>query len=280
MAEGERRRGTVFHEWPLVLFTVLAMAGGGIGVSSLMRGLLTASPPALSLEERLLVGVLLAGGAVLSAEHLGKPFRGPLVFRGVGRSPLSGEVLALALTLVCAFLGTFSIGYPRIQMVLDILVGTGSVALLLAIGAVYRLPGQLAWGGPSTVQPLVAGSAWGLLWVVGLGEVGPGAGLVAALWVALLADALLAGYRLIRLEGAPDRGEIMHPGAFHHRRPLQLGRLALSSLVSPTLILVGAPVLALLTFSGSILVDRCAFYALAVRQTTESEVARVESLLG
>jgi DMSO reductase anchor subunit len=235
--------------------------------------------PVLSLPERLLLAGLLVGGAVLSAGHLGRPSRGPLALRGLGRSPLSAEVFVLTVTAGCALLASIPVGTSTLRTILDGLTSVGSVALLLLIGAVYRLPGQLAWGGPVTVQPLVAGSAWGLLWAVGLDEVGPGAGLVAALWVALLADAVLAGYRLIRLEDAPDRGEILHPRAFHRRRPLQMGRLALSSLASPVLLLTGAPVLALLAFSGSILVDRYAFYALAVRQTTESEVARVEALL-
>jgi len=279
MNQPESRRGGRFHEGPLVLFTALATAGGGIGAASLVRALVQGTMPGLSNRERVLVAGLLASGAVLSAGHLGRPSRGPLAFRGLGRSPLSAEVLALTLTAGCALLGATWGGTGNLRVVLDGLTGVGSVALLLLIGGVYRLPGQLAWGGAVTIQPLATGSAWGLLWVVGQDGIGPGTGLVTALWVAFLADAVLAGYRLIRLEEAGYRGEIVHPGAFHRRRPLQLGRLALSSLASPALLLAGAPVLALLAFSGSLLVDRYAFYALAVRQTTESEIARVEALL-
>lgn len=280
MAQRERHRGRAFHEWPLVLFTALATAGGGIGVVSLIRGLLTASTPAISLDERLLVGVLLVGGAVLSARHLGKPVRGPLAFRGVGRSPLSGEVLALALTSTCAFLGTFAIGYPRIQVVLDILVGAGSVTLLLTVGAVYQLPGQLSWRGPVAFQPLLLGTAWGLIRAVGLDGPGPELGLLPAAGAVLVADGLLVCYRWMRLNDRSTQGEVGYPGPFRRRTLLLGGRLVLSALVSPALVLAGVPSLALLAFSLALLMDRYAFYALAVRQTTESEVERVEAFLG
>jgi hypothetical protein len=128
-------------------------------------------------------------------------------------------------------------------------------------------------------QPLFAGAAWGLIRAVGLDGPGPAFGLPSATGVFLVADALLVAFRWVRLHGRSVQGEIVYPGPFRLRGLLLGGRLALSTLVSPALLLAGAPVPALLAFSLALLMDRYTFYALAVRLTTESEVARVEALL-
>jgi hypothetical protein len=56
-------------------------------------------------------------------------------------------------------------------------------------------------------------------------------------------------------------------------------RLALSALAAPLALLGGWWSLALCALSLALILDRFGFYALAVRQTSESEVARVEGLL-
>jgi hypothetical protein len=197
----------------------------------------------------------------------------------LGRSPLSGEILTLALTAGCALLGVLVGGAGTLSTVLHGLAGVGCLTLLLLIGAVYRIPGQLAWEGWVALQPLFTGVAWGLMWVVLESESGSGIDLLPALWMALLADAVFSASRWVRLEPAHERGEKVHPGAFRRRRLLLVGRLSLSSLLSPAFLLAGFLTPGLLAFSAALLLDRYAFYALAVRQTTEAEVARVEALL-
>ena len=269
-----------FHEMPLVLFTALSVAGGGVGVAALIRGALSPTVPTLSTGEGILRAVLLGVGVLISAGHLGKPLRGPLALRGLGRSPLSNEVLALAGALAGA-LG--ALAYPEAGASLAVFSGIacfGAVVLLLSIGLVYNLPGQLVWRGAAVAHPLMMAVAWGLL--VALegwnGAPSPPA-LSPVFWIALVTDGVLAGYRYTSLEGMKRGGEASYPSLFKRRKGLWASRILLSHLVTPLALALGTWGLAVLSFSLAVLVDRFAFYALAVRVTTESEVARVEALL-
>ena len=146
-----------FHELPLVLFTTLGIAGAGVGSAHLLRVGFEAGALALSVREGVLLSTLLFLGLILSAGHVGKPLRGPLALKGVGRSPLSNEVLALGVTLG---MGVLSLGAEglfggsgfspdsRLPGAVGLLASLGSVAFLLALGALYDLPGRLTWQGP------------------------------------------------------------------------------------------------------------------------------------
>ena len=156
-----------FHEMPLVWFTALGIAGGGIGVANLLEALLGSGSPTLTRPEALVLCALLAGGALLSAGHLGKPLRGPLALRGVLRSALSNEVGVLGLTLGAGAVGAAFPYAPLVSEVSGALAGFGSVGFLLAVGAVYALPNQLAWRGLVAFHPLVLDVTWGLLFLLG-----------------------------------------------------------------------------------------------------------------
>lgn len=280
-----RTRIAGFHELPLVLFTTLGIAGGGIGTSSLVEAAIAGASPVLSPSQGMMLCVLLGAGFLLSAGHLGKPLRGPLALRGVGRSALSNEILALGIALGGGLLGVTLPSAHPLQSVAGLLAGFGSLAFLLTLGVVYRLPGQLTWRGPALVHPLVLGTAWGLLMGFGgegisdaVSTPGPGSRL-PVFWLALLADALLLAYRWRVVEMARGEGEPRHFPAFRFRRGLLGVRAAFVSVLTPLAFLGRGWGAALLALSLGLFMDRLLFYALAVRRTTESEVARVEALL-
>ena len=156
----------------------------------------------------------------------------------------------------------------------------GSVAFLLALGILYSLPGQLSWRGPAVGHPLVLGTAWGLL--LGLGGSQPlgDAAFPPLLGVVLAVDGALVILRIRSLWKDQGAGEASYP-QFNAWGVWGLGiRLFLSTVVAPLSLLSGGWGGAVLALSLAIFLDRMAFYALAVVTTTESEVARVEALLG
>jgi anaerobic dimethyl sulfoxide reductase subunit C (anchor subunit) len=265
---------------PLVLFTGLGVAGGGIGVAALIRGALAGTLPVLSRGEGILIAAMLGVGSLISARHLGRPLRGPLALRGLGRSPLSNEILALSVALAGALLALATPEGGAVQRIFSGITGLGSVAFLLSIGVVYSLPGQLAWRGAPVAHPLVLGMAWGLLFGLGgLGGPAPPA-LELLFWVVLAADGVLAADRFASQERMKGKGQASHPALFGIRRSLWGSRILLSHLVAPLALALDTWTLAVVSLSLAVLVDRFAFYALAIRTTTESEVARVEALLG
>jgi DMSO reductase anchor subunit len=264
---------------PLVWFTALGIAGGGIGAAKLLTAVLLGSAPSLTGWEALVLCALLGGGLLLSAGHLGRPLRGPLAFRGIARSALSREILTLAVTLAGGAVGAAFSSTPLLGWGSGVVVGFGSVAFLLAVGDVYALPNQLAWRGPVALHPLVLGLAWGLLFLLGSSGTPMPSSLLPALWVTLLADTTLVGYRILVAGRRGGDGELSHPGAFRLRGGLWGLRLGLSAMATPLAFGAGRWGLALVCLSLAVLLDRWTFYALAFRATTESEVARVEALL-
>lgn len=266
-----------FHETPLVLFSGLAIAGAGIGSANLLAGLLGGGWVLSETRAFLLSGLLLLA-MIASAGHLGRPLRGPLVLLGVGRSPLSNEILVLGLALAS---GSLSLLLPegRWDTIPGLVASVASVLLLMALGGVYALPGQMAWGGASALSPLALGLAWGLLLDAGLPGGAPAAIGTILLWVALLLDGGLTVSRWLSLERYAPGTEITHPQLFHRRKMLLGARFALASMATPLALLAGVWPLAIILFAGAIFLDRLGFYALSFRRTTESEVRRVESLL-
>ncbi len=131
-----------FHELPLVFFSALGIAGGGVGLANLLRVVFSGGGLALSRTEALVLVGLLLGGAILSTGHLGQPQRSPLVLRRLFRSPLSDEILALGVVLgggsVALFLPP---GHP-FQPAVGLIVSLGSIAFLVALG---KGPGGGLW---------------------------------------------------------------------------------------------------------------------------------------
>ena len=268
-----------FHETPLVLFSTLGIAGAGIGAATLVRAFLSSSLPVVSRSEALLLSLLLGVGTLISAGHLGRPLRGPLALRRLGKSPLSNEILAVGIALLGAGL---CVGLPAdfaLRWIASVLACLGSLGFLLALGAVYDIPGQLAWRGSAVFQPLALATAWGLLLGFDRSFSPEVAGGVSVFLVVLLLDGVLVVGRNALTNRGRRLGVPVHPGVFRWRGILLATRLVSSGVAAALTILGDLDGAALLALSLALLVDRFGFYGLAIRWTSESEVARVEALL-
>lgn len=276
-------RAHAFHEAPLVVFTALSVMGAGVGAAHLVGALLGFWSLSVSRPVALLLTTLMAAGFLVSAGHLGRPLRGMRALRRVGTSPLSREVVAVGATVG---LGVACVLLPAgadVAPWLGLLLSAASLATLLSLGAVYRLAHQLAWRGPTVMHPLVLGalSGWVVLSVLGGGAVDSGGAVPAwtVLGALLTADVALWLLRVQGWSSARSDAEAHHRWGERSRTPLILGRLLLGTLAPVALLLAGAASWALLSLTLGVLVDRLAFYALALRRSTEAEVARVEALL-
>ena len=274
---GDARGPVTFHELPLVLFSALATAGAGVGAVHLLSGFL-GNGWAFSPARALVVTCLLLVAGVISGFHLGRPLRGPLALRGSGRSPLSNEILALAAAVVFAGSGLILPDGPWMPF-LGVLAALFSLFFLLALGKVYVLPGQVAWRGLAATAPLVMGLTWGLILDVGLSGGIPGSFGRVLVWAGLILDGAISLGRWRSLEVWAGESQVVHPALFRRRRLLLGARIALASLATPGALLWAGWDAAAAVFLGAVLLDRFGFYALALRQTTEAEVRRVEALL-
>jgi len=279
MTRVEVREGAGFHEPPLVLFTALATAGAGVGAAHLCLAFLGWVPWVPSVGVMTLIGALLAVGLLFSVGHLGRPLRSPLALFRVGRSPLSNEVLVVGSTLAASVLTVvLPTGHPLIAP-LSVTALVGSFLTLLALGLVYRLPGQLTWAGPVLIHPLVLGIAFGLTILLADLPIGTRARGELLILVILLVDGLLVWERTRRIGGALHRGLPAQPSFMGRRGAAFTFRILLGILLPAAALLGGRRELAWLCLFLNLFLDRFLFYGFAVRGNTEAEVMRAEATL-
>lgn len=263
-----------FHEWPLVLFTTLAIMGAGLLATPLVAWLAAGTPaPAAA---AIPWGALLLGtGLLVSLAHLGRPLRAPLVWRGIGRSRLSAEIAAGGTALV---LGVTTAALPYVSPTLDVLTGLAAVAFVVALGLVYNLPGQQTWRGPVVWMPLSAAAGFGAVSLMGIwGEAVVALGALAA--AALAADTVLLLARRLLLVWPREPLSPRYPALFARQPLLLAARFALVDILPGVSLFAGHPLAAAVLLALGIFVDRLAFYGLACQRTTEAEVQNVEGLL-
>ena len=258
---------------PLVAFTSLAIAGAGLVSACALSQALQGYAPAWGLAAGV---ILLAAGLLVSVGHLGRRRRAPLAVHGAGRSALSNEVLlagaALGLAMVAgglAWAGGVSGGVVAAAGVVNAL-------FLLSVGLVYRLEGQLTWQGFSVLTPLTGGLAFG---AIVLGSLAGADG--AMRWVLLLPaiDALVFSQRWRDISNIPYSAAML-ASAWHLRRTqLLAARFFLLDAVPFFVLAVSPSPVAIVLAAIGLALDRIGFYALALQQTTEHEVASVESRL-
>ena len=273
---GFRRK---FHEMPLVLFTTLAMTAGGIGIGRLALAALGAGGWGATAGEAAAVGGLLALGIAFSTFHLGRPSRAGLALRRAGRSPLSNEVVVTGLTVVT---GVVVVVFPEGQAVArftSILLPLLAALVLLTLGLVYRLPGQLAWPNLAVASPVVLGTVFGLVLHWGWGTWEGGGTVLVVLLAFWMLDLVVTVARGIGLEKAGKLGEPSYADFFSHRRASLGARILFVNILPPLALLMGWVPLAVPLLGVGILLDRLAFYGLSVERTTESEVERVEAVI-
>lgn len=147
-----------WHEWPLMLFTVLGqVAVGGFIVLgfSLMRKELIADERRSILKGMFFVWVLLGIGFLASTFHLGSPGRAFNALNRIGSSGLSNEVAlgvlffaAGGLYWLLAVAGKMPAGANLIWLVIAMALGLGFVYTM--VGA-YKIPTVLTWNNGYTL---------------------------------------------------------------------------------------------------------------------------------
>lgn len=147
------------HELPLVFFTVLTQAGAGAFI------LLYVAHKLSQVSDRQLgVGlfctmVLFALGAVCSTFHLGMPMRALNAFSGIGRSPMSNEILATALFGVVGGLSALGLLLKKGESGLfNALAGLAmllGIAFIAMVPMVYQLDTVSTWGNSYTTLVMV-----------------------------------------------------------------------------------------------------------------------------
>jgi DMSO reductase anchor subunit len=271
----ERPAASAFHEWPLVVFTTLAIMGAGMLTTPLLAWPI-AGTPAPAADAMPWGALLLGAGLLVSLAHLGRRLRAPLAPLGLGRSRLSAEIVLAGVALL---FGAVSAVFHYLSPVLDVAAAVAAVSFLVALGLVYSLPGQQTWRGAVAWMPLSGGLGFGAVALAGIW----GGALVALGSVAAVVLAADAGLLILRRAAVVFPRTALaprYPSLFARRQFLLAARFALVDILPGVCLLVGLPKGAAGLLALGILVDRLSFYGLACQHTTEVEVARVEGLLG
>ena len=196
-----------FDEFSLALFTTLAPAGTIAFIALALARLLERDHEAAVRIDRLAAlpfSVVLVG-FIASATHLGTPANALHVFSGVGRSPLSNEVLAAVAFLFLAgsyWMAAFKQHFPdsvaKPWLVLACAAGAALVACTSLAYAVDTVPTWNTWYTPANLwfSALLAGPVIGLLFLhlARAGRRRYGAVLVAVSIVALAAGTVCLLY--------------------------------------------------------------------------------------
>jgi hypothetical protein len=200
-------------------------------------------------------------------------------FRGTGRSSLSNEVAVVAAGFVCAMVSSLLDAASPLFGPVWVLTLLACLATLLALGWVYRIPGRPGWRGLVVLQPLSMGVIVGWIGWSGLVPGSRSSPLLLLLGVFVLLDLAITLFRIAVLHLARGRATPVHPRLFRVRNLLLLARALLVDVVPLQLVVFGRTRAAILCLSIGVLLDRFSFYGLAVKESTESEARRVESLL-
>ncbi|MBT8396759.1 MAG: dimethyl sulfoxide reductase anchor subunit [Gemmatimonadetes bacterium] len=279
MTVSRRKIESGFHELPLVLFTALATGGAGMGLAHLGMAFLGWVPWIPSTEVSGVFTALLGVGLLFSVGHLGRPLRGPLALVRVGKSPLSNEVLFVSLALAAGIFGLAMPAGHALKSPMALGAAMASVPVLVALGFVYRLSGQLTWRGTAPFHPLVLGAGFGMTLLLGSLPLGAQARGELLVLLVLLIDGLLVWERSWRIANALRSGLPSHPGLMDQRGSALVLRVLLGNLLPAVALLSGWRELAGFSLFLNLFFDRFLFYGLAVRHTTESEVMKVEAAL-
>lgn len=266
-----------FHEMPLVLFSALVITGAGLTAGHFAAWAMGLSAFTPNRWPAAVATILLVAGLLLSILHLGRPARLAYALRRAGRSPLATEVILVLLTIVPAAAAQLLSFQQTVNILLWGLVAISAPVLLFALGWVYLLPGQPSWKGAIALSPLLLGLATGFL--AQAASAAQSARFMFAALIMLAADAAGFAMRWKAMKYDIALGQPVHPALFSARRQILILRLVDVTLLPASLMLAQAPTVALFVLVFGIFFDRFAFYALAIRETTEAEIARVEAAI-
>lgn len=200
-----------FGEITLVLFTTLAPSGA---VAYLIMGLpvlLGRADDAASRRLNKLTClplVVTMAGLVASATHLGNPSNALYVFTGVGRSPLSTEVVCAVAFLALAgvyWLYSFAEAPRRwLQRAMLLVIDGAIVAFVTAVAWAYNVDTIVTWSLPLVPVALLLNSLVGgpLIALLGFAVARFGAGRGAKVLLGVSATALVANTAVYAVLGA------------------------------------------------------------------------------
>jgi DMSO reductase anchor subunit len=274
---GSFRRATDgLHEWPLVVFTALAIPGAGVFAARLLAELVHLAPARTDVVLAAAT-VALFTGLVASLAHLGRPLRAPLALRRAGRNALSTEVALAAGLLVLAVAGLVPGLAAATGVVLLRGAGVVALGLLAAFGLVYFLPARWPWRTALVATPMVSGLAAGTIALLCAGDAPQALSTLALL--TLLVDAAIFAVPWMSRPPANSSLAPAHPRIFKQRHALVALRFVLVNVAPASLLVAHLPWPDLVSIAAGLLVDRFTFYGVALILSTESEVQRVERLI-
>jgi DMSO reductase anchor subunit len=267
-----------FHEAPLAAFTAAAIAGGGVAASRPLAWILGLPPSAPGRKAAMAVLFLVGGGLLLSVQHLGRRSRMTLAMRRAGRNALSTEVLFASLTVVAALALAV---LPLQETWTELTWGFASLAasgLLMSLAWVYWIPAQLTWKGVPALAPMPLALLFGIT-AHTAAALPRSKTAVRCIIVLVVIDAIFWIVRCIKVERGRRIGTAAQAEIMAARGWIMGARFALLTLLFPIAIIFGVWFAGLALLGLGILVDRFAFYGLAIQQTSESEIARVETII-
>jgi anaerobic dimethyl sulfoxide reductase subunit C (anchor subunit) len=218
---------TLFHEWPLVLFTLTVQLAVGfflalLGTKSLFRAGHPAGGPAPGAQDPyLLVGVLMATALAVSLLHLGAPMSAVFTLSNLEESWLSREILVVLVFLCLWGLGLW-VGRrpgtaPWVVRALAWATALAGIVLIWVMAKIYMVPARPLWDHWLTaasflLTTLLLGAVAGAVYLEppsGLGDENPGTASLTR--PALLAIGTAASLAQIGATLAhPLTGEIMN----------------------------------------------------------------------
>lgn len=129
------------HELPLVFFTVFAQSAVGLAILAFISYTLRLSDAQALQKANRLALILLIIAFIASIFHLGQPMRAFNTLRGIGRSPMSNEIILFGI-FTALLAGTVLINHlnkKTLQNLLNLLAVPAGLAFIWSITQVYQL---------------------------------------------------------------------------------------------------------------------------------------------
>ena len=185
------------HELPLVFFTVFGQAAAGMMLIMMISRTLDMSNAEQAKRVHLVAMVLMAVGMALGGTHMGQPLRAINMMFGLGRSPMSNEIVLSgaffgfgALTVLMEIMNKGSEGLRKIVNAAAVVTG---VLFVWSIPQVYRLTTVATWAnGYTTLHMYLTALLAGGALVAAFGCVRTGA--IALMLGAIASFSLMPGY--------------------------------------------------------------------------------------
>ena len=195
------------HELPLVFFTVFGQAAAGMMLIMMISRTLGMSNVGQAKRTHLAAMVLMAVGMTMGATHMGQPLRAINMMFGLGRSPMSNEIVLSgaffafgALTVLMEIMNKGSEGLRKLVNAAAVVAG---VLFVWSIPQVYRLDTVSTWAnGYTTLQMYLTAVLAGGALVAAFGCVRTGA--VALMLGSIASFSLMPGYLAMLGTSAPE----------------------------------------------------------------------------